>query len=409
MAVSSVFYFNPTCELAVVNGSFSYMSPLILQEMERDLAVLPFIFGTENDFVLTEYPPTAEFKQKLTDYGFKLPEFCSLAELEALTNSSLNELCPWGWSPVAHFRLKHLKNRCQGNFKNSPVFEWKEEHQKLYERSTSLDLLAEILCQQPPDWFIDHSMTGVKITRSEEIETLLEKYCPLVLKSPVSSSGRGIQIIRKKKLNTSNRQWISGVFNQQKYLVAEPFLEKLADLSFQFQVISHSEIEYLGYSVFETNSNGQYQGTLIHPEWTDILPEENKERLEEMIYRTATEIRKGLKSSFYAGYYQGFLGVDAMLFRQHGTLKMQPCIEVNCRMNMGILTMKLEQNIHPDANGKFALFHGSPGEYHYYANEQMHLNPPVVREGKLYSGFLPLVEPEEQKKFGVYISLGVAR
>ena len=409
MAEANVYYFNPTCELAVANGSFSYQPPLLLQEMERDLSILPFAFCTETDFVLTENQPTLDFQQKMRMARFTLPQFCSLAELEALPDGSIDAIYPWGWSPAAHFKLKNLKGKCSSKFRESPVFNWEEEHKLLFERATSLDFLKGILANNAPDWFIKKEMTGSKVTNREEIDLILRDHSPLVLKAPMSSSGRGIQIIRNAKLNTSNKQWISGVLKQQSYLIAEPHLEKLFDLSFQFRVLSDSKIEYLGFSIFETNSNGQYRGTLIHPDLKKIAPDENASELMEMISATAKIMSKALESSNYAHFHRGFLGVDAMIFKHQKDLLMQPCIEINSRMNMGVLTMFIEKRIHPDATGKFELFYGKAGDFETYALNQIQLKPPRWGEGKLFSGFVPLVEPSKQNKFGAYISLGEAK
>ena len=409
MAAANVYYFNPTCELAVANGSFSYQPPLLLQEMERDLSALPFAFCTENDFVLTENPPSAEFLQSLKTAGFDLPHFCSLAELEALPDDSFGAIYPWGWSPAAHFKLKHLKEKCTDKFRESTLCDWKDEHKLLFERSTSLDFLTELLDNNPPDWFIKNEMIGRKVTNCEEIELLLNTHSQLVLKAPMSSSGRGIQIIRNAKLNTSNKQWISGVLKQQNYLIAEPYLEKLIDLSFQFRVSSGSKIDYLGFSIFETNSNGQYRGTLIHPDLRTIVPDENVSELEDMISQTANAISNTLKKSIYATWHRGFLGVDAMIFKHQKTMMMQPCIEINSRMNMGVLTMFLEKIIHPESTGKFELFYGPENKYHDFVEKQSQLNLPELKEGRICSGFLALIESSMQNKFGAYISLGVAK
>jgi hypothetical protein len=405
MAKDTIYYFNPTCELAVANGSFSYMPPLLLQKMERDLSVLPFIFASENDFVLTENPPSIGFIQRLKDIGFDLPHFCSLNELEALPDGSISDISPWGWSPAAHYKLKNLKEKCSDEFKASPVFHWKSEHQLLFERSTSLNFLREILANNSMDWFIDQSLIGIVVTSTEEIEMLLKKHSPLVIKAPISSSGRGIQIIRKKDLSASNWQWISGILKQQHYLVAEPFLEKLADLSFQFLVNDNSEIEYLGYSVFETNSNGQYNGTLIHPKLETILSEEHSAVFQEKISETVHIIKEALNKSVYAKYHRGYLGVDSILYLDRNQLLIQPCIEVNCRMNMGIMSLLLEKRIHRDSIGKFGLWYSNSVKFLDFANEESNNNQLKPLNGKICSGFLALVEEDSNKKFGAYFSL----
>lgn len=404
MGKIKVHYFNPTCELAVANGSFSYMPPLLLQEMERDLSILPFVFGTSSDIVLTENPPTEKFKDFLIRFGFELPRFCKISDFNTITSDTIDELCPWGWSPAVHFKLKELKERCTASFKHSPIYNWNENHQLLYERSSALNLLSDILKHESSNYFIDQSMKGIIATNSNEIEAFQKKHKAIVLKAPMSSSGRGIQIIRNQHLNTSNKQWISGVLKQQKYLIVEPFLEKIIDLSFQFQIQDDSSINYLGNSFFETSTTGQYKGTLIHPELAQLLPNEDPFKINEVIQITANAISQSLKDSVYPKYYRGLLGIDAMFFKSSGQTLIQPCIEVNCRENMGILTMLLEQRIHSDAKGKFQLFYGSSGEYLKFSEEQLKLNPPKQIEGKFHSGFLPLVEPDRFKKFGAYIN-----
>lgn len=399
----NIFYFNPTCELAIANGSFSYMPPRLLRDFEENCAALPFLFASKNDFVLMETKPSHEFIQKLTDYGFQMPVFASMKELVA--ESSFNHLLPWGWSPAAHFILISLKDKCSPDFKNSPVFNWHEMHRTLFERKTSLDFLIKLLENHPLNFFTAKESTGVIVTNIAEIETLLNKLFPLVLKAPLSSSGRGIQIIRKADLNTSNRQWISGVLSQQGYLVAEPFLEKKMDLSFQFNINDFGEPAFLGYSIFETNSNGQYKSTLIHPKITKLLPEAQYMEVNAMIEITAELILQNLSNSIFSTWHRGLMGIDAMIYIDGKDLKIQPCIEINSRMNMGILAMQLEKHIHPSTYGKFVLYYGKKGQYEHYSRYMAMEKPTKYENGRIKSGFLALTEPDASKQFGAYLLL----
>lgn len=402
MAKPHVFYFNPTCELAVANGSFSYMPPMLLQEMERDLAILPIVFATENDFILTENPPASEFLEKLRKVGFKIPKFASLAELESFPSNSFETIQPWGWSPALHFKLKKIKEKCTAGFRASPIFSWTEDHRLLYERSSSLSFLINLLAKHYEPWMMDTSLTGNIVTSAEEIENLLKNQPGWVIKSPLSSSGRGIQIIRKPTLNQTNRQWISGVLNQQNYLIAEPFLDKIADLSFQYRIDDNAEIEFLGYSFFRTNSNGQYNGTLINGSLDCFFQNNELIYAEEIIQKTAKILEFNLKNSIYRQYHRGYIGIDTILFKVDDKIKIQPCIEVNCRMNMGILALKLQAILHPHAKGKFELYFNKQCDFRKF--QQLHENesPPFLMEDKLMKGFLPLVEARDDQKFGAY-------
>ncbi len=108
-----------------------------------------------------------------------------------------------------------------------------------------------------------------------------------------------------------------------------------------------SEIDYLGFSVFETNTNGQYQGTFLHPDMKRFVPDEKMTAFREKIESAAEILCKALKKTVYAMEHRGFLGIDALIFKHEGKLKLQPCIEINSRMNMGILAMFLENKIYP--------------------------------------------------------------
>jgi hypothetical protein len=399
----NVFYFNPTCELAIANGSFSYVAPQLLRDFEENCSVLPFIFSQEDDYVLTENKPSLNFTQKLTQAGFKMPIFATMKEL--MNVDSFNQLLPWGWSPAAHFVLKPLKEKCSFDFVNSPVFNWKNEHQLLFERKTSLDFLNTLLENHPMDIFVERENTGTIVNSFAEIEILLKRQHALVLKAPLSSSGRGIQMIRKAELNTSNIQWIRGVMNQQGYLIAESYHEKITDLSFQFSISHSGEAEYLGYSVFETNSNGQYKNTLILPQAEGLEMKAFDFPYEEMIKSTAPALTSHLKNSVFTKWHRGYLGIDAMIYKNHDGIKIQPCIEINSRMNMGILTMQARHNIHPEAHGKFELFYGKKGAFEHFARQMEHDKSLKFKDDKPFSGFLALTEPDASKQFGAYILL----
>jgi hypothetical protein len=405
MSNADVFYFNPTCELAIANGSFSYMPPRLLRQFENDCSVLPFVFGNPRDFVLTDKIPSRDYILKLSDAGFEIPEFCKLDELVSRNDESFDSIIPWGWSPAAHFILKDLKAKCSQEFQESPVFNWKEEHKILFERKTSLQFLTDFLKQNTLDFYIEKAFSGTIVTEIAEIEELLKFQASVVLKAPLSSSGRGIQIIRKPTLSNSNRQWVSGILNQQKYLIAEPYLDKIADISFQFRITDKSEPEYLGRSVFETNTNGQYKCTFIHPEIGNSVFLEMFKETKKMIDITAERLKKALKHSVYAMHHRGFIGIDALIYRDILGLKIQPCIEINCRMNMGILSMQIEKKIHQDTTGKYELFYGSRGEFQNFATKKTCEFPLKTRNGKLSSGFLSLVEPDSEKQFGAYMDL----
>jgi hypothetical protein len=405
MERGNIYYFNPTCELAVANGSYSYQPPLLLREMEQDLSILPIAFCEPSDHILTDEKPSTTFVNKLSDNGLTIPNFKSLTELEEYPGAGFNWLKPWGWSPAVNYYLKNLKQNCSPEFKSSPVFNWNERQRPLFERDTSLEFLKEIITCRKDDSLIYKELIGRKLFNINEIDELLTQCGQLVLKAPLSSSGRGIQMLRKSHIDNAKKQWISGILKQQGYIIAEPLLEKAFDFSFQYKIISETDIEYIGISVFETGSNGQYIRTLVNADFCTFFNREINQHLLKKVNELALALKDRLKVSKYSALYCGFLGIDAMIFKHNGQYLIQPCVEINCRTNMGILAKSLEKYVHEDCKGKFEIFYDDRGKYSAFSTEKTNAEPVVLKNGKIFSGFLPITEGQPNARFGAYLSV----
>jgi hypothetical protein len=405
MEEGDIYYFNPTCELAVANGSFSYQPPLLLREMEQDLSILPIAFCTPPDHILTDKKPSATFVKKLSDNGLTVPKFASLKELEEDAGASFNWLKPWGWSPAAHHYLKNLKQNCSAEFKSSPVFNWNDSQISLFERASSLEFLKRTIAGLKDDSLISKQLVGQKTFSTDKIEKLLTKFGQIVAKAPLSSSGRGIQMIRKSPIDNAKKQWISGIIKHQGYIIIEPLLEKVLDFSFQYKIISKTNVEFLGISVFETSSTGQYLRTLLNTEFSSSFSAETNDLLLGKVNELALVLKDKLKDSNYSASYSGFLGIDAMIFKHNGQYLIQPCIEINCRMNMGILAKSLEKYIDGNSSGKFEIFYDKRGKYSTFLTAKTNAEPVILKNGKIYSGFVPITEGYPNAKFGAYLSV----
>ncbi len=68
-----LFYFNPTCEMAIANGSATYTPPKHLEKFRNDLSILPIYFGDSQDVVLIDGTVPKEFLERLKNIGWNLP------------------------------------------------------------------------------------------------------------------------------------------------------------------------------------------------------------------------------------------------------------------------------------------------------------------------------------------------
>ncbi|MGQ8338495.1 hypothetical protein ACUNWD_18205 [Sunxiuqinia sp. A32] len=400
MKEKTIYYFNPTCEMAVANGSPYYQPPALLREFEETLSSILLCYSSDGDYLLKNRPICQELVDNFQQLGCAKTEIGNKKEIfDSLKNSNQKvTFCPWGWSPSALNELKDFLPLCDTNIAKNP-----EHFKKYYERKNAVDVLAKIIKKEPSEFILQQAKLPTIILTLKDVEDSLQKWGQIILKAPLSSSGRGLEVIRKSNLNNSNIQWINTFIKNQGYLIAEPLLNKVVDLSFQYQVQSNRQIDFLGTSFFETNANGQYQGHFLnsHPEVHSFL---KKNRIGNYLEELAQKIKVELSDMQFTEN-EGFLGVDALIYKEDSQYKIHPCVEINARNNMGILSLKLQQLIHPNSTGFYHVFNSTGMTYSDYDKSMKIENPPIFKDGKFWKGFLSLTDSGDSNRFGAYIIL----
>ncbi len=397
----NVYVFNPTCEYAIANGNASWQPNKLLQKMEADLASLPLFFAKSTDRLIVPQLPSKQYLSSLQETGIHLPEFITPQMLVSSPPKAINELRPWGWSPAIHKRLAALKNNCSPDFKTSPVFNWKPEAQNLYSKKFAQEILYKLTQKFPSQHFIDNSMLTQVCKTQHEIETLLEKWGKLMIKAPWSSSGRGLQTIRKTPVHPKIWDKVLGIIKNQHSAIVEPYLNKVIDLAFQFE-LRKGKIQFLGFSNFSTDHKGQYIGNSLNG-LSENLPNEVKNFVHFVPSIILSPLIEILEASELATNYEGFFGVDTLIYStKDGELKINPCLEINIRYNMGLLSLYLEKLISDNKKGIFRTWYQPGSSFFSFKNEMENKHPLVLIDGKVESGFFALTEARKDTLFGAY-------
>ena len=393
-----IFHFNPTCEIAIANGSPYYLAPALLREFEEELAPIMMFFASEQDHVLKNEAVPDKFIDTMAKVGFFNSKILSKdASLEIIKpKNEFVELNPWGWSPAELNYLLPFNQRENRQQRSENITK-----QSLFERKHAVGLVSKLITKNSHPLFPKVEQLPVLMNSVERIEAYLDKYQQMVLKSPLSSSGRGIQLIRKNKLNESNKRWIKTNLTQQGYLIAEPIFNKKMDLSFQFEFKLSGQIDFLGTSFFETNNNGQYLGHHLNY----FRQNEEKYLNENELNSIANLILQQLNNSILKKHYYGFLGVDALVYEENKQIKIHPCLEINPRYNMGILSKNIENRIHQESTGIFQVYYHPTDNFVDFAKNETKKNPPFMADQKLIKGFVPITAPTRKSKFGAFVKL----
>ena len=115
-------------------------------------------------------------------------------------------------------------------------------------------------------------------------------------------------------------------------------------------------------------------------------------------------LSKYLSESRLAKQYEGFLGVDAMLLKNHkGQVIVHPCLEINVRQNMGILSIYLEKLIYPEKKGMFRIYYDEGKKFDLFSKEMSSEYPLNISENKITNGFYPVTDSYSGNNFGAYI------
>ena len=402
---SDIYLFNPTCEYAIANGNENWQPNRLLQKMESDLSALPLFFAKKNDFVLVDKIPSAEFIELLVKLGIETPNF--ILKTEAINNQQFinlpkNKMFPWGWSPAVHKLLFPFKDSCSAEFHQSPVFNWTPEHQKITSRKFAAELLNQLQSNISADYIIPVEFAPKVCITQNDFETAILQWEKIMVKAPWSSSGRGLQPITKTPVHPKVWEKVMGIVKEQGYAIAEPLLNKALDLAFLFE-LKKGKADFLGISNFCTNKKGQYEGN-----WLNGLPRTLEKRVLQFADFIVSEIGQPLintiENSEMAIFYEGVFGVDMLIyFDENQSLRINPCLEINVRHTMGLLSLRLEKLIKHNKKGVYRIYY-QPGISFFNFKKEMETQYPLrISENKIESGFFAVTDAAEDSLFGAYI------
>ncbi len=281
---------------------------------------LPSLFNCSNDMALAanvrQYFPPKRIQQMEED-------LCDLAKCW--------DEGPWGWSLCTKQRYKKMGI----SEEDLPSDEWLDEVRKLSSREYACGYIKDLIAELK-----DNRLVGQEMHFTTQLPALpLRGAGGSIFKSPWSSSGRGVftshnlseeQIIKK----------LQGFINTQGGYAVDRFYEKELDFAMEFYVHKDHTVDFLGYSVFHAEESGAYGYNLVEDQHTlKSYISKDCDLLDALIDYHKSHL--GLTS------YYGPVGIDMLLCKDG---RIHPCIEINLRMNMGILAILLFNKYGANAN-----------------------------------------------------------
>ena len=390
--------FNPGHETAVLHASKQYQPAANQVKMQRELAFLPAWYAQPNDFVWIEEELTNAFRKDIQGLDLHVKTI-TMHQLEENKNELSNQRIDlWGISPQSIYRFEKIDEQ-YGFQWQLPV--WKEEFRRLGSRFTACDVLAGLM-EGFPD--LDKTLLPKLVGDVSEIEKYVDsrpgKY---LVKSPFSSSGRGLVWLLPGSLPRSERQIISGMLKKQSQVSIEKVLDKVLDFSMQFEIDAEQHIRFAGYSIFQTNEKGAYKNNFLAAQ--ELLEKQITIFIDkEFLLKVRKELLNILQE-LYVPYYSGNLGVDMLVYKKNNEYRLHPCVEINMRKNMGYLAILLHHNyLHPKTQGYFQIDYDASSDGIVKKQSILKKQHPVVIEnGRMVSGYFSLCPVTDANCYHAYL------
>jgi hypothetical protein len=382
--------FNPGHEMEILYSKSHYTQPYTVQKMCADLELLPIWYAGAGTYTLvrnnkaTQFIASLprEFKPNLSSpmvLSLMMKELYRRRKAEMKPNLPHLEAACWGISP----RSISVFHEMQQAGMDIDVPEWKDELTDLTRRQTSAEALKKLLAIFPitpapeiPQFFSD--LEGIE-------KYLKEHRPPYVMKTPFSSSGKGLFWLNENSLDTRVTGWINGVLKKQSAVSIEPVLDKIFDFAAEFYADGKGEISYVGLSVFETQQ-GQFVGCMVGTQ-ENLMKRLNEYISAEDYMYLVEQVRVVLKE-ICGTKYKGYMGVDMMIYNTpDGNYAVHPFVELNLRYTIGLIAMQFSrQFVHPESQGMLRIV------YYVYAAYKEHLkmmeaSPVTIEDGKIRSGY----------------------
>ena len=388
-----LYIFNPWHDMALANFTPYYKIPSEILRMTNDLAFLPLWYAPDD--TLIKIPDTESAECFCSQVSVLNKDFHERFTADIISG----EISPWGWSPA----LVHML--ANGGVESGflPDVKLLDQIRYLSGRQRCVDVLTHFSSVDGTcgETFCCHDMDEVKIH--------LSSYDKIILKAPWSGSGRGLCRVSSENWTSNVEGWASRILRTQGCIMAEPLYNKVCDFAMEFYSSPDGEVTFAGYSLFETDDFGNYKQNIL------MSDSRIEYRLLEYGIRPETlyEVRNKLLEIFnqmIGGIYTDYFGVDMMLCNHNGRTLLHPCVEINMRMNMGVVSrMIFDIYVSSASAGLFVVEHyNSDNEAIDFHKRMTDEYPLDMDDGnRIRSGYLTLTPVLPTTRYQAYIIVSV--
>ena len=380
-----LYIFNPENDLALADGGANYCPPPAAALIADELATLPLWFAEEWDCVLLPGDKHCEYYNKVSEvFDVAMPFSNNMRD-------NVTFCSPWGWSPQIKRRLRVM------GFENLlPSDDSISAIRDISNRRSSIRILSFL-----KDNGVDIPPMPRYFTQTTDVAEFVNGHRRCVVKAPWSGSGKGIAW-GIGRVEPPMEHFYKGVIRRQGGVVCEEFLDCKVEFAMEF-FADGNEVSFAGYSLFKS-FKGSYSGNVLATD-DDIENFLAQYICINELVRVKRLLPNVLSSLLSSSGYKGYLGVDMMIYQDECSVRLNPCMELNLRMNMGMVARKFfDKHVSSRCNGEYRVsFFKNRGEAYMAHLADKERYPLVVDNGRISSGYLNLSPITEDSRYSASV------
>lgn len=390
----NLYIFNPENDLALAFGEEGYTAPPAARQLRRDLQMLPAWFCGAGAVILSQDCDTDSLWLGEMSRRFGIDAVCM--PLNHLQNHRF-EYRPWGWN-------LDLRRRLIGACVPAgqlPTVEHIMTLRQLSHRSISVKIHDFVRARIGGYPFPE---CPVEVFSVEDVRAYERRHSKCFVKAPWSSSGHGVYRVLEPE-SRNFEIWTQGIINRQGSLLCEEALDVIQDFAMEF-LCHGGNVEFVGYSVFDNDMHCSFDSGIVAS--CEHLRRIIATKLGDAdLLERVRQVLMQFVDIEIAPHYDGYLGVDMMLYGDDcGVVRINPCVELNLRMTMGALTAIFGERFLADgAVGRFRVVQSKQHSVEELMRQHSSEAPAVVVDGRLQSGFMPLVPVYKGSRYCAYIEV----
>ncbi len=235
---------------------------------------------------------------------------------------------PWGWDWDTR---KFIHENYNIKYSQLPTDEELISIRELSSRKTTVTLVEQL-----KKILRDQSIpTPQYLETMADAEAFMASHKDYVLKTPWSSSGRGL--MRSSVPAETLLKHAKATIQKMGGIMGEPWIEdKVQDFAMLF-FIGSEKVEFIGYSLFDNDGTTYRQGYLLSNEKIVEKLQIERSKLDAIKDAYLTILTKLFAPLMGKSWQVGYVGFDMLTYRSEGLLKVSPCVEMNLRCTMGVV------------------------------------------------------------------------